>query len=106
MKWSSIFFGSACLFLFSLPTLLISKLVWGNAVPNVLAFIPLAAISLLIIAFKPLKNENSRSIRHAVYDFLEFDAILKKADLCDYPPEYCGCPRKLDNLTWCKMPVK
>ena len=18
----------------------------------------------------------------------------------------CGCPRKLDNLTWCKMPVK
>ena len=88
MKWSSIFFGSACLFLFSLPTLLISKLVWGNAVPNVLAFIPLAAISLLIIAFKPLKNENSRSIRHAVYDFLEFDAILKKADLCDYPPEY------------------
>lgn len=20
--------------------------------------------------------------------------------------EDCGCPRKLDNLTWCKMPVK
>ena len=21
-------------------------------------------------------------------------------------PENCGWPRKLDNLTWCKMPVK
>ncbi len=20
--------------------------------------------------------------------------------------DLCGCPRKLDNLTWCKMPVK
>ena len=23
-----------------------------------------------------------------------------------YKPDVCGCPRKLDNLTWCKMPVK
>ena len=24
----------------------------------------------------------------------------------DYMAEKCGWPRKLDNLTWCKMPVK
>ena len=30
--------------------------------------------------------------------------VLKLYDLAD--PAYCGWPQKLDNLTWCKMPVK
>ena len=35
-----------------------------------------------------------------------FNSILKTARDAGALQELCGWPRKLDNLTWCKMPVK
>ena len=52
-----------------------------------------------------LKTGRAKLQTHKCYDFLEvarpdFDLVAVEKIL-----DKCGWPRKLDNLTWCKMPV-
>ena len=59
---------------------------------------------------------NSKQVNETVNKLFSFMQDVKDGDLRtilenmqkmnDYMAEKCGWPRKLDNLTWCKMPVK
>ena len=39
----------------------------------------------------------------ASFGYIGWESGVADADKAAY---YCGWPRKLDNLTWCKMPIK
>ncbi|MEI3038426.1 MAG: hypothetical protein V8T90_05075 [Victivallales bacterium] len=88
MKWSTVFFGSSLLFALSLPGVLISKLIWHDAVPDALFAVPILTMILCFVARKPALQAQTRAVRNGLRDFLERDALPATADLCDYPPDY------------------
>lgn len=47
----------------------------------------------------PMLEEEIGELTAKMKEFLRIVELVK-------PSRFCGWPRKLDNLTWCKMPIK
>lgn len=88
MKWTHLWFYSLIVLIYSLPIVILLKVIPGIQVSNFWWGVPVFSLLFLMVTYRKTLREQAAYLRNSYREFLEHDKCQPPIDLRDYPPGY------------------